>query len=121
MDAKVGDRISLDAKKVGQARRTGDVRALIQGISGVRYEIGWDDGSVSVISPGAGVLLVEGRSAKKATPKKKTAAKRKAAPKKKVAAPKKKAVQKKSAAKSKKAASKSKPKKKSGAKRTKRR
>jgi len=61
MDAKAGDRISLDAKKVGQARRTGSVKALIQGISGVRYEIAWDDGSVSVISPGAGVLLVEAK------------------------------------------------------------
>ena len=61
MDAKVGDRISLDAKKVGQARRTGSVRSLSQGLSGVRYEVAWDDGSVSVISPGAGVLLVEAR------------------------------------------------------------
>jgi hypothetical protein len=76
MNAKVGDRISLDAKKVGQARRTGAVRGLIEGLSGVRYEIAWDDGSVSVISPGAGVLLVEGRAkgggakkTKKAAPK----------------------------------------------------
>jgi hypothetical protein len=64
MNAKVGDRISLDAKKVGQARRTGNVRALVEGLSGVRYEVEWDDGSVSVISPGGGVLLVEGRSGK---------------------------------------------------------
>jgi hypothetical protein len=65
LDAKVGDRISLDAKKVGQPRRAGSVRALIEGISGVRYEIEWDDGSVSVIAPGAGNLLVERARAKK--------------------------------------------------------
>jgi len=80
MDAKVGDRISLDAKKVGQARRTGAVRALIEGLSGVRYEVAWDDGSVSVISPGAGVLLVESRSAKR-NGGKKTGSKAKPAPK----------------------------------------
>jgi hypothetical protein len=78
MDAKVGDRISLDAKKVGQARRTGSVRALVEGLSGVRYEIAWDDGSVSVISPGAGVLLVEkkAKAAAKKKDKKKPAAKK---------------------------------------------
>jgi len=65
MDAKVGDRISLDAKKVGGSRRTGAVRRLISGLSGVRYEVEWDGGAVSVISPGAGVLLVEGKVSKK--------------------------------------------------------
>ncbi len=82
MDAKVGDRISLDAKKVGQARRTGKVNALVEGLSGVRYEVAWDDGSVSVISPGAGVLLVERGGGKKARAgaKAKPAAKAKAKP-----------------------------------------
>ena len=64
MEPKRGDRVSLDAKKVGQPRRSGVVRSVTQGISGVRCQIAWDDGSVSVIAPGAGVLLVEGRSAR---------------------------------------------------------
>jgi hypothetical protein len=77
MNAKVGDRISLDAKKVGQARRTGNVRALIEGLSGVRYEVQWDDGSVSVISPGGGVLLVEGKAKRAKAAGTKSAARKK--------------------------------------------
>lgn len=61
-EPKVGDRISLDAKKVGQPRRGGVVKDVRQGLSGVRLEIEWDDGSASVLAPGAGVLLVEGRA-----------------------------------------------------------
>ena len=61
-EPKVGDRISLDAKKVGQPRRGGVVRDVRQGLSGVRLEIEWDDGARSVIAPGAGVLQVEGRT-----------------------------------------------------------
>jgi hypothetical protein len=78
MEPKTGDRVSLDAKKVGQPRRAGSVRSVTHGISGIRYEIAWDDGSVSVIAPGAGVLLVEGRSARSSDskgPKPKTRAK----------------------------------------------
>ena len=63
-EPKVGDRISLDAKKVGQPRRGGVVRDVRTGLSGVRLEIEWDDGSRSVLAPGAGVLLVEGRARK---------------------------------------------------------
>jgi hypothetical protein len=69
MEPKTGDRVSLDAKKVGQSRRSGVVRSVTQGISGIRCQIAWDDGSVSVIAPGAGVLLVEGRSARSSASK----------------------------------------------------
>jgi hypothetical protein len=61
-EAKVGDRISLDAKKVGQPRRGGVVTGVTQGLSGTRLQIEWDDGSTSILAPGAGVLLVEGRA-----------------------------------------------------------
>jgi hypothetical protein len=80
MEPKNGDRVSLDTKKVGQPRRAGVVRSVTHGISGIRYEIAWDDGSASVIAPGAGVLLVEGRSSRSSTskrPKPKTNAKSK--------------------------------------------
>ena len=64
MEPKIGDYVSLDAKKVGQPRRGGVVRSLTRGLSGVRYEIEWDDGARSVIFPGAGTLLVEGKRPK---------------------------------------------------------
>jgi hypothetical protein len=78
-EPKVGDRISLDAKKVGQPRRGGVVRDVRTGLSGVRLEIEWDDGSRSVLAPGAGVLLVEGRARKSSNGGKKAAKATKAA------------------------------------------
>ena len=69
MEPKTGDRVSLDTKKVGQPRRAGVVRSITQGISGIRYEIAWNDGSISVIAPGGGILLVEGRSPRSSTSK----------------------------------------------------
>lgn len=74
MQAKVGDRISCDAKKVGQPRRGGVVTAVGHGLSGVRLTVAWDDGTTTTFAPGAGVLLVEGK-AKKAPKKAPTAAK----------------------------------------------
>jgi len=89
MAPKIGDRVSLDAKKVGQPRRVGVVVAATQGLTAVRYEIRWDDGSASVLSPSAGTLTVEGK-AKKAKPKAKKAKPKakKAKPKAKKAKPK---------------------------------
>jgi hypothetical protein len=75
LEPKKGDRVSLDAKKVGQQRRGGVVQSVNQGISGVRYQIEWDDGSQSVIAPGAGILLVEGKTASSSSKKPKAASK----------------------------------------------
>jgi hypothetical protein len=75
MEPKVGDYVSLDAKKVGQPRRGGVVRGCSKGLSGTRYEIEWDDGSRSMLFPGAGTLLVEGKKPKvRAKPKAKAKA-----------------------------------------------
>lgn len=85
MEAKVGDRVSIDAKKVGQPRRQGVIRSVTKGLSGVRYTVRWDEGHESVISPGAGILTVEGkakansgprRSPSKSAPKKKQSSKK---------------------------------------------
>ena len=78
LEATIGDRVSLDAKKVGQARRGGVVLDVSQGLSGIRYQIRWDDGHESFITPGAGVLIVEGRGngkSKSKGPKKKASEK----------------------------------------------
>jgi hypothetical protein len=73
MEATTGDRVSLDAKKVGQARRGGVVLDVSQGVAGTRYQIRWDDGHESFITPGAGALIVEG--SKKAKGSKKSSGK----------------------------------------------
>jgi hypothetical protein len=61
LEARSGDRVSIDAKKVGQPRRSGVIRGVSKGISGTRYQVRWDDGHESVLAPGAGNMLVEGR------------------------------------------------------------
>lgn len=61
MEAKSGDRVSVDAKKVGQPRRVGVIRSVTKGLSGARYRVRWDDGQESVLAPGAGNLVIEGR------------------------------------------------------------
>jgi uncharacterized protein DUF1918 len=61
MDAKSGDRVSIDAKKVGQPRRTGVIRGVTKGLSGVRYQVRWDDGHESVLAPGGGNLTIDAR------------------------------------------------------------
>jgi hypothetical protein len=55
---KVGDRVGLDAKKVGQPIRVGVVERVAEGLSGSRYEIRWEDGSASIIAPSAGTLQI---------------------------------------------------------------
>ncbi|MGH2760269.1 MAG: DUF1918 domain-containing protein [Actinomycetota bacterium] len=65
MEAKVGDRVSIDAKKVGQPRRVGVIEGVTTGISGVRYTVRWAEGHQTVLSPGAGNLTVERRSGAK--------------------------------------------------------
>lgn len=71
MEAKIGDRVSVDAKKVGQPRRTGVISKVSKGLSGIRYQVRWDDGHESVLAPGAGNLIVErsGGNSKKGTSK----------------------------------------------------
>lgn len=88
MEAKNGDRVSIDAKKVGQPKRTGVITKVNRGLSGIRYQVKWDDGHESVLSPGAGNLCVEanGGNAKRAAgnskrPKAKARPKARAKPK----------------------------------------
>ena len=79
MEGRVGDRVALDAKKVGQPRRCGVIKQVSKGLSGLRYTVAWDDGTSSIISPSLGNLTVErGRSngKKKATPRPKAARKK---------------------------------------------
>lgn len=68
MDLNVGDRVSVDGKKVGQARRFGIVQAVNKGLSGARLRVRWDDGTETFFAPSGGNVILErrGRSAGKA-------------------------------------------------------
>jgi hypothetical protein len=66
IEIKVGDRVSIDTKKIGQVRRSGVVTGVSQGLSGVRYTVAWDSGASSSFTPGMGNLMKEagGRTSK---------------------------------------------------------
>ena len=72
MEAKNGDRVAIDAKKVGQPKRAGVIKQVTKGLSGVRYNIEWDDGTTSIIAPSLGNLTIEAGKAKKAAKAKAT-------------------------------------------------
>ena len=78
MEAKNGDRVAIDAKKVGQPKRAGVIKQVTKGLSGVRYNVAWDDGTTSIIAPSLGNLTIEAGKVKKAAkapkPKKKAKA-----------------------------------------------
>jgi hypothetical protein len=56
---KPNDRVCVDGRKVGQARRYGVVQAVNQTLLTVR----WDDGTTSTFVPTAGSLTVVTQSA----------------------------------------------------------
>ena len=52
--ANAGDRVIVDGRRVGQARRTGVVTA----VSGTLVTVRWDDGHVTTFAPAAGAMAV---------------------------------------------------------------
>jgi hypothetical protein len=51
MEARVGDRIVVESRKVGDARRAGQVVEVITGPASDHYRIRWDDGHESIFYP----------------------------------------------------------------------
>jgi Domain of unknown function (DUF1918) len=60
MEAQVGDRIVVEANKVGGARKQGEVREVIEGVSGKHYRVGWEDGHESIVFPSSDATVVAG-------------------------------------------------------------
>ena len=54
MTGQVGDRIVIESKGIGQARREGEIVEVIRGETSVHYRIRWSDGHESVLFPSAG-------------------------------------------------------------------
>jgi len=59
MDAHVGDRIIVESNKVGGARKTGQVREVIDGAGGKHYRVGWEDGHESIVFPSSDASVDE--------------------------------------------------------------
>lgn len=58
MQAKVGDRISLESERVGKRDRTGEILEIMESPLGANYRVRWDDGHESEIRPKAGSASV---------------------------------------------------------------
>ena len=58
MKAEVGDRIVVEAEKVGQSARTGIVEEVLAP-EPPRLRVRWDDGHSTVIAPTAGAAKIE--------------------------------------------------------------
>ncbi len=58
MPAKAGDRIVVDSEKVGGHRREGEILAVEEAETGVRYTVRWDDGHETTFWPHAGSVRV---------------------------------------------------------------
>jgi hypothetical protein len=58
MTAKAGDRIVVESESVGQPTREGEVVEVLEGSTGARYRVRWDDGHESTFTPSGGSARV---------------------------------------------------------------
>ena len=57
MEAEAGDRILVEAEKVGQVARAGVIEEVL-GTDPPRYRVRWEDGHTTVFTPTAGAARV---------------------------------------------------------------
>jgi hypothetical protein len=60
MTAKADDRIVVESQRVGQAAREGEILEVVASTFGIRYELRWADGHVSMFSPSGGSVRIVG-------------------------------------------------------------
>jgi hypothetical protein len=60
MKAQIGDSIVLESERVGQPSHTGVIEDVLQQ-QPPRYRVRWEDGHESIVTPAAGVALIEPR------------------------------------------------------------
>ena len=56
MEAKVGDRLVVNSRHVGQPAQTGEITEII-GIGGQHFRVRWSDGRESVVFPGSDATI----------------------------------------------------------------
>jgi hypothetical protein len=60
MEARVGDRIVVESRKVGDARRSGAVVEVLTGPGSAHYRVRWDDGHESIFYPSSDATVQHG-------------------------------------------------------------
>jgi hypothetical protein len=58
MQAEAGDRILVEAEKVGQSTRNGIIEEVLAK-DPPRYRVHWEDGHTTVFTPSAGAVRIE--------------------------------------------------------------
>jgi len=74
MDAAIGDHFVIEGKKIGQARRNGEVVEVLGSLFSPRphFRVRWDDGHESIYVPGPGAKVDHTRGARRASRQTKT-------------------------------------------------
>jgi uncharacterized protein DUF1918 len=62
MEAQVGDRIFIESRKVGDARRSGEVVEVLSGPGSDHYRVRWHDGHESIFYPSSDATVEHVRS-----------------------------------------------------------
>lgn len=61
MTGRIGDRIVVESERAAQTGRAGVIEKVLEE-EPPRYEVRWDDGHTSIISPSAGAARIEQKS-----------------------------------------------------------
>ena len=62
MEARVGDHIVVESRKVGNPRRSGAVVEVLTGPDNDHYRVRWDDGHESILYPSSDATVEHSRS-----------------------------------------------------------
>ena len=62
MQARVGDRIVVESRKVGDPRRSGAVVEVLSGPENDHYRVRWDNGHESIFYPSSDATVEPTRS-----------------------------------------------------------
>jgi Domain of unknown function (DUF1918) len=58
MAGKPGNRIVVEAERVGQAERTGEILEVVESDVSVRYRVRWSDGRETLLTPSGGSVRI---------------------------------------------------------------
>ena len=63
MQGRIGERIVVESERAAQSGRAGVIEQVLEK-EPPRYQVRWDDGHTSIISPSAGAARIEQKSKK---------------------------------------------------------
>ena len=63
MQGRIGERIVVESERAAQSGRAGVIEQVLEK-EPARYQVRWDDGHTSIISPSAGAARIEQKSKK---------------------------------------------------------